>query len=228
MNMNKIFTFLDRLDQHNNKKWMDEYRVYYEESRHIFKELIQIMLDNVGLFDSQVADQRVQDSLFYLNRNLRFNKNLPPYKNYFSALISKEGRHSVYSGYYIHLQPGNKSFIGAGIYHPNPEILKTIRLGISNEGSRLKEIMDQPHFSRVFGSMEGSCLKRAPKEFNEDHPFIELIKHKDFIVSREFKDHEVLGKNFISNLIQYCYYLKNFNHFFNNIILEPVSDKELV
>jgi len=226
--MNKIFTFLEKLEKHNNKKWMDEYRVYYEESRHIFKDLVQTMLDNIGLFDPQVSDQRVQDSLFYINRDQRFNKDNPPYKNYFSALISKEGRHSVYSGYYIHLQPGNKSFIGAGIYHPKSDILKKIRLGISEKGETLKEIIEQPHFSRVFGSLEGECLKRAPKEFNEDHQFIEFIKHKDFIVSREFKDHEVLGKNFISNLIQYCYYLKSFNHFFNNIILEPVGDKEYV
>lgn len=226
--MNKIFNFLEKLDKHNNKKWMDEYRVYYEESRHLFKDLVQTMLDNIGLFDPQVSDQRVQDSLFYINRDQRFNKEAPPYKNYFSALISKEGRHSVYSGYYIHLEPGNKSFIGGGIYRPSSDILKKIRLGISEKGDLLKEIIEQPQFSRVFGSIQGNCLKKAPKEFNEDHPFIEFLKHKDFIVSREFKDHEVLGKNFISNLIQYCYYLKTFNHFFNSIILEPVSEKEFV
>ena len=41
MEMQKILNFLENLEQNNNKKWMDEYRVYYEEARYIFKDTIQ-------------------------------------------------------------------------------------------------------------------------------------------------------------------------------------------
>ena len=74
MEIHKILNFLEKLEQNNNKKWMDQYRVYYEESRFIFKDIIQQMINNISLFDSNISDQRVEDCLFRINRNQRFHK----------------------------------------------------------------------------------------------------------------------------------------------------------
>lgn len=227
MEIHKVLNFLEKLEQNNSKKWMDQYRVYYEESRFIFKEVIQQMINNISLFDSSINDQRVEDCLFRINRNQRFHKT-DTYKNYFSAEISKEGRHSIYSGYYLQIEPGNKSFIGAGIYKPDNNILKKIREGISYRGKEINDILNQDYFKRTFYQFKQNKLKKAPKGYEEDHPNIDLIKNKDFIFFREFKDHEVLSENFLPNIIQYCYYLKVFNQFLNTIILESVEEKEFI
>ena len=44
--------------------------------------------------------------------------------------------------------------------------------------------------------MEGSRLKTAPKGFERDHPEIDLLRYKQFILRHDFTAKEVLSKDF--------------------------------
>ena len=227
MELHRVLNFLQNLEENNSKKWMDDYRVYYEEARYIFKSLINQMIEKISHFDDSISSVVVEDCLYRINRNQRFYKGLP-YKTYFSAEISPEGRHSDYAGYYLHIEPNNQSFIGAGIYRPNSEVLNKLRMAIVEKGQDLELILNKPLFKRSFQTFTEHKLKRLPKGFEECEDSLDLIKNRDFVVYRPLKDHEIFNPNFLSNLIEYCYYLKGYNAFFNKVIIEYKKEEHLV
>lgn len=44
--------------------------------------------------------------------------------------------------------------------------------------------------------MQGAELKTAPKDFDKEHPAIDLIRKKQYLVYRRFTDKEVTSPNF--------------------------------
>jgi len=59
-------------------------------------------------------------------------------------------------------------------------------------------------------------LKSAPKGFKKDHPHIELLKMKSFLVSRIISDKEVLSGRFFDMIIRASRAMKPLNDFLND------------
>jgi uncharacterized protein (DUF2461 family) len=57
-----------------------------------------------------------------------------------------------------------------------------------------------------------------PRGFPKDHPHIEWLKHKSFIVSRLFTDKEVLDKKFVTVVASTCKTIKPLNDFIRESI----------
>ena len=53
-----------------------------------------------------------------------------------------------------------------------------------------------------FGELQGEQLKAAPKGFDKEHPSIDLLRYKQLILVHNFKDSEVLHKDFSSQVAQ--------------------------
>ena len=79
--------------------------------------------------------------IFRIFRDVRFSKDKQPYKNNFGAYISHGGRKSPYAGYYLHIEPDN-SFLGGGVYCPQPEELKSVRESIISNPEVYKAIIE--------------------------------------------------------------------------------------
>ena len=52
--------------------------------------------------------------------------------------------------------------------------------------------------------MGGASLKRPPKGFDPDHPFIEDLKRKDFISQINFRMQEAGSSGFMDEYIKAC------------------------
>jgi uncharacterized protein (TIGR02453 family) len=124
--MDTVLTFLKDLEQNNNREWFNDNKKRYEESRDKVIFLTELMINEIGKFDSQVRGLSPKECVFRIFRDVRFSKDKRPYKTNFGSFICKGGRKSMNPGYYFHIQPGN-SFIGGGIYMPPAVPLKAIR-----------------------------------------------------------------------------------------------------
>ncbi len=80
-----------------------------------------------GKKDEDIAGLQAKKLLFRINRDVRFSKDKSPYKKNFAASFSRGGKKSVFAGYYLHIEPGNNSFIGGGVWSPEADILKKVR-----------------------------------------------------------------------------------------------------
>ncbi len=190
-----VFDFLRTLRQNNNHEWFELHRPEYDQAKTIFEEFIQGLIFR---FDSiePLGDLTARDSIFRINNNLRFARNMPPYKNHFSAVLAPGGKHSLQLPYYIHIMPDGGSLIAGGAHMPISSDLQAIRSAISRDPGRIRRVMEAPAFRKYFGGISGEKLKTAPRGYARDDPEIELIRHKQFMVHHSLSDKEVLSPDF--------------------------------
>ena len=106
--------FIKELTKNNHKDWFNEHRKQYETAKQNFRELVELIIREHSKKDGSLAALSAKDCMFRINRDVRFSKNKAPYKTNFGASIQAGGKKSMLAGYYFHLEPGGKSFVGGG------------------------------------------------------------------------------------------------------------------
>ena len=147
------------------------------------------------------------ESLFRIYRDMRFSKDKSPYKTYVAMEFwHRRGGKKSYMGLYLHLAP-RESFVGAGIWHPDPSTLNRVR----------KAIVSRPNaWRRVKQSglkIDGESLKRPPAGFDPNHTFIEDLKLKDITAGVRFSNAQVTGPRFMEDFVQASKKLDPLNKF---------------
>jgi uncharacterized protein (TIGR02453 family) len=209
--------FLNELKKNNDRDWFMDNKPRYEEAKNEFEQFIDALILEIAKFDPSIAHHRGKDCIFRIYRDVRFSKDKSPYKTHFGAHVTGAAKRSeihTKAGYYIHIEPG-ASMLAGGAYLPEGPWLKAIRQEIAFNGVEFRAIMDHPEFKKYFGSMEGEQLKKAPKEFDADHPEIDLLKYKSFLASHNCTDSLVTSKSFVSHATDVFSALHPFDQFLN-------------
>ena len=102
-------------------------------------------------------------------------------------------------GYYLHISPGD-SFIATGFWQPNKDDLFRIRKEFEIDDTEIRAIIKSKKFKDVWGEFVGEEVKTAPKGFNKEHPAIDIIKKKQFILVKKFSDKEVTSAEFLNDV----------------------------
>lgn len=215
MNFDSILSFLDQLKKNNNKEWMDAHKKVYQEARNEFIKINQYVIDELSKFDQDIARLDPKKSIFRINRDIRFSKDKSPYKINFGAFLMEGGKKAGNAGYYLHLQPGNESFIAGGNYMPDGQKLAKIRQEIDYNGGELLKITQEDSFRKLFGEIQGDALKTAPKGYPKDHPNIELLKLKSYLVLHKVDDKKVKSVGFENYIVDVFKAMIPFNEYLN-------------
>lgn len=192
------FNFLRELSENNNKLWFDEHRDEYAKAKDDFEMFVTELLDQISDLEPALRDQKAKDCVFRIFRDVRFSKDKTPYKAHFGAFMSKGGRKYEGAGYYIHIEPGGKSFAGGGLWMPEGTSLKKVRQEIDYNFEEFENLMREKSFKKHFHQLNGEKLKTLPQGYTADNPAIEFLKMKSFTVACGLADKEVSGKNFSS------------------------------
>ncbi len=217
--MDKVLNFLEELAENNNREWFHDNKQWYDESRAKVLFLTEVLINELGEFDTQIRGLQAKDCVFRIFRDVRFSKDKRPYKTNFGSFICKGGRKSVNPGYYFHIEPGG-SFVGGGIFRPQSDQLRTIRNYLADHGDEFLELTNAPDFKREFPEMYDDKLKTAPKGFPKDHDFISLLRYKSFIFSKSFADSTVAGDNFVEKVVEAFEALQPVNSFLYEALAE--------
>lgn len=197
--------FLKGLKQNNVKEWFDANRKAYDAARADFTSLVANVIAQFGKKDETIAALQAKDCLFRINRDVRFSKDKSPYKTNFGASIARGGKKSIYAGYYIHIEPGNESFVGGGLWMPEAEHLKKVRQEIDYNLNEFEKLVTAPAFKNVYGNLytgEDSKLSRPPKGYDDSNPAIEYLKFKSFLGLHPLKDAELTDKHLSQTIEQ--------------------------
>ncbi|WP_143962339.1 DUF2461 domain-containing protein [Litoribacter populi] len=182
--------FLNTLAQNNEKGWMDDNRDWFLEVKEEFLEKTGELLNGLKHLDPGLESLMPKDCVFRQNRDMRFSPNKMPYKINMAAYFSRGSKKSIGPGYYLHVEPEG-SFVGGGLYHPPAQLLKQVRQEIDYSGEELKRIMGEPDFKKRFGGLYGEKLKTSPRDYDLDHPHIDLLRYKSFEVITKISDQEI-------------------------------------
>jgi uncharacterized protein (TIGR02453 family) len=219
MKADLIFDFLKKLARNNNREWFEKNRGKFLEVKEMFDAFAVELFEQIVMFDESIAGQDPKKLTFRIYRDVRFSKDKTPYKTHMSAAYSSVGKGLGKPGYYIQIEPGNKSFIGIGQYMPDAENLARIRQEIDYNGDALRKTFKDKNFKKYYDAFwDGDALKNAPKAYPKDHPHAAWLKLKSFIITHEFKDEEVANKNFLKNLTAAARAGKPVNDFLNEAL----------
>ena len=185
--------FLRDVQANNNREWFAEHKHQYQEAHNNVKELGNALLDKMSMHD-----ELEEVKTYRIYRDVRFSKNKLPYKTSLSGYL-KRATKMRRGGYYFHIEPGN-SFVGGGFWGPNSADLKRIRQEIAANPDELRAIITTKQFKKVFGELRGVEVKTAPRGYTVDHPAIELLRKKQYLLYHPFTDKEVVSKNFVDKL----------------------------
>jgi uncharacterized protein (TIGR02453 family) len=214
-----IFKFLKDIKAHNDRVWFEKNKARYLQAKEGFEQVVADLLKELSKFDSGLGGLDPKKLPFRIYRDVRFSKDKKPYKTNMGAGFSPNGKLVQEPGYYLHFEPGNNSFIAGGIYMPDAENLSKIRQEIDYNHGQLEKILKKKSFKTLFPSLDDfDKLKTMPKGYPKDHPQIELLKHKSFIVSKNFTDKEVMDKGFVKKAAKYCKEIKPLNDFIRQAI----------
>lgn len=203
--------FLSELQQNNNREWFADNKKRFEKHQEGIKSFFQEINTEFGIKDSI---EKMQIHRIY--RDVRFSKDKTPYKNNFSVSFDRTKPY-LRGGYYLHIQPG-ASFVGGGFWEPNAADLKRIRKEFELDDTEIRAIISDKKFVEYFGTLQGSELKTAPKDFDKEHPAIDLIRKKQYIVYRRFTDNEVTSANFKAEIINTFLAMRPFFDYMSDVL----------
>ena len=209
--------FIKALAAHNNREWFYANKDWYSQARSNFIDFTGYLIGEMSKFDESLIGTDPESCLFRIHRDTRFSKNKTPYKTNFGAFIKQDGRKTPGAGYYIHIG-ANEFFLGGGIYRPEAPELKAIREEIARNYEDLYQVLNEPEFTREFGELGGETLKTAPKGYPKDHPAIDLLRHKSFLVGVDLDENQVLSKTFPGRCVRVFMHMKPLNDFINRAI----------
>jgi len=175
--------FLRQLRRHNNRSWFLERKETYENQ--VKAPMVELVSALGRELLSYAPEMVVEPSraIYRIYRDVRFSPDKRPYKTHIAAIFTPRGisKHAGAS-LYFHVSP-EEVLIAGGVYMPGSTELLAIRRHIAGHHEELREIVSRRAFRRFFGQLEGEQLSRPPKGFMSDHPALDLLRYKQFLVS---------------------------------------------
>ena len=220
--MKDVLEFLIKLEKNNDRDWFEKNKPEFKKVQLQFKERFQY-LENLMKTHDDIDNSKI----FRIYRDVRFSKNKLPYKTHFSGSFHRR-KPQLRGGYYVHIQPENKSFIAAGFWDPNKEDLLRIRKEFEMDDQEVRDILNINAFKSVWGEMEGDELKTAPRDFDKEHKAIDLIRKKQFIFTKKLTDKEVLSENFETQVSQDFKTIRPFFDYMSDVLTTNLNGEILI
>ena len=179
-NINDVLAFLRQLAINNDRNWFKANKDRYDALRAPWEQDMERLISLVADYDPQARGLTVKDSVYRIYRDIRFSRDKRPYKDYFSGVIGKGGRHTVQSCYYVHFGVQEMMLCG-GIWWPEKPILEQLRGLIDAESDEFLAIINDPAITSRYQWMSRS-LKTIPKGYPKNHPLAQYLKMKEYLL----------------------------------------------
>lgn len=214
--------FLKQLKKNNNREWFDERKSRFKEEEQqmklFYKTVESLLLQH---------DSIIKTKAYRIYRDVRFSKDKTPYKKHFAASFTRK-KPELRGGYYLHIQPGNKSFLGVGFWNPEKDDLHRIRKEIEIDATEMRAILSGKKLQKHWGEIEGKRLKTSPRGFDKNHPDIDLINLKQYIFTHTFTDKEVLTPDFAEMVNQHFKAIRPFFDYMSEILTTNLNGESLI
>ena len=211
-----FINFFKELSKNNNKKWFDQNRKRYEESvKNPFRAFVEMMIDKIKADDPKVKITPAE-SIFRINRDIRFSRDKTPYKNHMSALISRTGKKERgFPGFAFRLGADGVGVYG-GAHDLEKNRLHSVRQYISEHLDSFSELLNDNEFKDKYRRIQGDKNKRIPIEFKEAAEKQPLLFNKDFYYIATLNAKLILEDSLVDILMDYYFAAKPMREFLIN------------
>lgn len=217
----ETFNFLKALRDNNNREWFNERKATFKEHEAEVKSFYAEIQNKLQETDN-IADNKV----YRIYRDVRFSKDKTPFKSRFAGDFRRATK-ALRGSYYLNIEPGN-SIVGGGFYGPNPEDLKRIRAEIDQDDSELRTILNNNKFKAIFDELQGAEVKSAPRGFKPDHPAIDLLRKKQFILFKRFTNQEVMQEDFKEKVMEVYLTIRPFFDYMSSVLTTNLNGESIL
>ncbi len=174
--------FFQKLAKNNNREWFEANKAVYESE---VKAPMLALVDAIGRdmidYAPEFIPEDLKKAIFRIYRDVRFSKDKTPYKTNIAAAFRRQGLgKNEGASFYVHLD--NQEFlVAAGIYMPDPDLLRRLRAHVERHHERLRAIVNDKPRRKLVGDLQGDVMTRLPKGFLPGHPAEDLLKRKMYI-----------------------------------------------
>ncbi|CEI93230.1 hypothetical protein RMCBS344292_07469 [Rhizopus microsporus] len=200
--------FLAELAENNDRDFMRVKAKEWDKAKRDFIDFVGLLMKEIHQVDPSVRMENAAKAVYRQHRDLRFTNDKRPYKSNLSASFSRTGRKFLDAGYHLSVKPGNQTFFAAGLWQPNKNMLASLRSSIMRNASLLREALSTEAIKDVFDGAtvteilsDEDKLKIAPANVAKDHPEIDLLRYKSFVVVKNFTDQEVISEGFVEKVM---------------------------
>lgn len=215
-----MLEFLLNLEANNNRDWFHAHRDAYRQAKTDFESMVSGLIARISTFDKSVAGLCAEKLTFKLNRDTRFSRDPSPYNPAFRAHIGAAGKQPVPVGYYLMLCPGNRSFLGGGLFADGfKDATAMVRQYIAAHGGEWDAVLSAPEFRECF-EVRGTSLKKVPAGVDAKDSHVEFLKKKSWYVEYPVDDQAVEREEFLDQAAQIFRRMQPFNALLNRALSE--------
>jgi uncharacterized protein (DUF2461 family) len=95
------------------------------------------------------------------------------------------------------------------------------------DDEEIRTIIADPNFKKFFGELKGEELKTAPKGFDKTHPAIDLIRKKQYLLTRSFSDKEVFAPNFKEDVLATFQAMQPFFNYMSEVLFTDLNGESI-
>ncbi len=224
----ELFKFLRELKRHNDRDWFQTNKWRYQQFvRDPFLRFIEDFGPRLRAISPHFfADPKPSGgSLLRIYRDMRFRKDQAPYQTMAAARFPHRAWKEVHApGLYLHLEP-KQCFLGAGLWHPDPDTRAFVRDAIVRDPANWKRATSGRAF-RAMCELAGDSMKRIPPGYDPDHQFARDLMRKDFITVTYFTENWVCAEDFLDQVTKASRAAAPFVEFLTRAVGLPWSSDE--
>jgi uncharacterized protein (TIGR02453 family) len=217
--------FLKVLSKNNNRDWFNKNKERYLEALDNIIAFTDALLVEMNKHD-KIETPSGKKSLFRIYKDVRFSKDKTPYNTHWSGAFRRATK-QLRGGYYFHLKPGDSYLIG-GFWGPEPDDTKRIRQDIDSNYKEWRKLLANKTLIKTFDKLIGKKVMSAPRGYSKDHPAIELLRYKQFLLKHEFTDKEVCSPDFLYNMNNTFKKLRPFFDFMSEVLTTDANGVSVI
>jgi len=214
----EYLTFFKELAANNNRDWFAANRKRYEQ---YVKEPLHKFVEDL-IAEMAKSDKKIQltpsESIFRINRDIRFAKDKSPYKLYSSAAVNAGGKKDTQNaGIYMELGPEKLAFAG-GMYQPEKETLLMIRKAIVKNPKKFQGALADKDFKKYWREILGERNKIIPSEFKKVGETIPQIYNKQFYYWKELDPKIIISDKLMKSALDHYDASKSMREFLEGAV----------
>lgn len=199
----KSFKLLEELRDNNNREWYHAHKAEIDEHcRDLFAFLLDCLTQELS--DHSIRLSGGKQTMFRLNRDVRFSNNKDPYNYHISGTLTRSGLKNEQGGIvYLRLDPSGGR-LGAGSWRLNAKRMGAIRDHILKDPDGFRHIVEGlSQAGLAFDQTE--MLKNMPRGYNQydEHELAWALRMKNFAVTRPMKRNDWKGDGIVQTIVDF-------------------------
>ena len=216
-----VLAFYKELEKNNTREWFEPQKSRFKGLEAEIKQYAEEIKNSLS-----TTDEIDRAKLFRIYRDVRFSKDKTPFKTHFGISFHRKKPY-LRGGYYLHIAPGD-TFIATGFWNPDKDDLNRIRKEMEVDAAELRDVIADNELKVFWGALQGDEVKTAPKGFSKEHADIDLIRKKQYLFIKKFRDKEVLSAGFQDQIITHFKAIRPFFDYMSNILTTDLNGVSLL